>query len=85
MILELNRTKIHDSPKIKHLGLILDRRLTWNFHINELSKKLSRAVGMLYKIRDSAPIRVLNPYILAFSTLILHMAFQSGEMPIVNT
>ena len=47
VVLELNKTKIHESTKIKYLGLILDRRLTWKEHISELSKKLSRAVGML--------------------------------------
>ena len=58
--LELNKTKIHESTKIKYLGLILDRKLAWNHHISELSKKLSRAVGMLYKIRDFTPKRVLK-------------------------
>ena len=87
MLLELNRTKIHESTKIKYLGLILDRRLNWDFYTNELAKKLSRAVGMLYKIRDSAPINkcTIKPYILVFSIPILHMAFLFGEMPIVNT
>jgi hypothetical protein len=34
------------------LGLLLDGNLDWNFHINELSKKLSSAVGMLHKMKD---------------------------------
>ena len=39
IFLELKRTKIFESPKIKYLGLILDSRLTWKFHIAELTKK----------------------------------------------
>ena len=52
IVLELNRIKIFESTKIKYLGLILDNRLSFKFHISELSKKLSRSVGMLFKIRD---------------------------------
>ena len=50
--LRLNNTTIRESNKIKYLGLLLDGSLSWNFHINELSKKLSCAVGMLYKMRE---------------------------------
>ena len=39
VILKLNNTKIHESLKIKYLGLIMDEKLTWKFHINELCKK----------------------------------------------
>ena len=48
--LKLNGTVLHESPKIKYLGLILDRNLSWKHHIFELRKKLSRAVGILYII-----------------------------------
>ena len=47
IVLTLNRTKIYESTKIKYLGLILDARLSWKEHTNELAKKLSRSVGML--------------------------------------
>ena len=57
IVLKLNRTKIYESTKIKYLGLILDSRLSWKYHISELSKKLSRSVGMLYKIRDYRVLR----------------------------
>ena len=66
IVLKLNRTKIYESTKIKYLGLILDSRLSWKFHISELSKKLSRSVGMLYKIRDYTPKKSLFPYTTAF-------------------
>ena len=40
-----------ESSKIKYLGLILDNKLNWKPHICELSKKLGRAVGLVYKVR----------------------------------
>ena len=36
----------------KYLGLILDDQFRWHEHINFLKTKLSRALGMLYKIRN---------------------------------
>ena len=49
--LTLNGCKIFESTKVKYLGIILDPRLTWKHHIFELSKKLSRSVGMLYNMK----------------------------------
>ena len=46
--LRLNGTRLIESKKIKYLCLIVDDRLTWKFHIHELSKKLSRIIGILY-------------------------------------
>ena len=58
--LRLNYTKLYESTKIKYLGVILDSRLTWKFHIKELNKKLSRAVGMLFKMRHYCNINTLK-------------------------
>ena len=49
--LKLRQTKLFESSKIKYLGLILDNKLNWKPHISELSKKLGRAVELLYKVR----------------------------------
>ncbi len=54
--LKLDQKTIFESTKIKYLGLLLDSRLTWKFHINELCKKLCRSVGMLYKLRHLCPL-----------------------------
>ena len=59
IFLKLNGTKIYESLKIKYLGVILDTRLRWNHHINELSKKLNRALGLVYKIRHDCTKNVL--------------------------
>ena len=73
IVLSLNRNKIYESTKIKYLGLILDSRLTWKHHINELAKKLSRAVGMLYKIRHYCIPNVLRS--LYFSIFNSHLSY----------
>ena len=73
VILKLHNTKIHESRKIKYLGLIMDDRLTWKFHINELCKKLGRSVGMLYKLRHLCPANVLRS--LYFSLFNSHLSY----------
>ena len=37
----------------------MDSRLSWNYHINELTKKLNRAVGIIDKIRSDCTQKVL--------------------------
>ena len=41
------------------LGVLLDSNLSWKTHLNELSKKLSRTVGLFDKIRHYAPLDTL--------------------------
>ena len=65
--------KLFESSKIKYLGLILDNKLNWKPHITELCKKLSRAVGMLYKIRMLCPTSVLRS--LYFSSFHSHLSY----------
>jgi hypothetical protein len=73
VVLKLNRTKNFESPKIKYLGLILDTRLSWKHQVNELSKKLNRAVGMLYKIRENCSHEVLRSlYFSLFNSYLLY-------------
>ncbi len=57
--LKLNGITIHESPKIKYLGIIMDDRLTWKHHVFELSKKLNKSTGVIYKMRRLCPQRVL--------------------------
>ena len=49
-------TKLHPVDHVKYLGMYIDKHLSWNVHIQELCKKLSRANGILSKLRYNAPI-----------------------------
>ena len=72
--LSLNRITLYESTKIKYLGLILDKALSWKHHIFELRKKLSRAVGILYKMRSiGTPQNVLVS--LYYSLFHSHMSY----------
>ena len=55
--IKLNRrVKLTPTNQVKYLNMYIDKYLSWNFHINELSKKLSRANGILSKLRYNAPL-----------------------------
>ena len=71
--LTLAGTKIFESLKVKYLGIILDSRLTWKIHVDELCKKLGRTVGMLFKIRHQCIKRVLRS--LYFSLFESHLSY----------
>ena len=44
---------VEQAKYVKFLGLLLDENLSWKYHLSELSKKLSRACGIFFKVRIS--------------------------------
>ena len=56
-LLSIKLDKYKPSPvnHVKYLGIYLDNHLSWEYHINQLSKKLSQANGILAKLRHNAP------------------------------
>ena len=43
----------------KFLGVVMDEGLKFNHHVSMLSKKVSKAVGVLYKLRNYLPLPTL--------------------------
>lgn len=72
--LKLNQKTLFESAKIKYLGMILDQTLSWKHHIFELRKKLSRAIGILYKMKTcNCPQNILVS--LYYSLFHSHMGY----------
>ena len=50
---------IHQTKYVKFLGVLVDEHLTWKYHINELSKKLSRTTSIFFELRQYVPLQTL--------------------------
>ena len=57
VIVKFGRKNIQRENCVKFLGVLLDANLSWKHHINELSKKVSRILGLFYKIRHYLPLK----------------------------
>ena len=49
--LKINRKAIMEKEHIKYLGVIIDSHLSWKQHILTISKRFSRCIGILCKLR----------------------------------
>ena len=59
--LKLNGKTIFESKKIRYLGLIMDEKISWRFHVLELRKKLSQITGIIYKLKKlGTPVYTLK-------------------------
>ena len=50
-------TLIQRKTESRFLGVIIDEKLTWSQHITSLKSKMSRYVGILYKIKHLLPMK----------------------------
>ena len=55
-----NGIKMECVEHERFLGVILDDRLSWSHHISQLSAKISRNAGILYKVKGIVPNSVLK-------------------------
>ena len=54
------------KEKAKYLGIILDENLTWHAHVRYINIKLSRAIGILSKLRHSLPKQMIRTLFFSF-------------------
>ena len=55
----INDNLIEHVDQFNFLGLHLNSRLTWNTHVEEISKKISRTIGVLKKLQLTMPKNIL--------------------------
>ena len=65
--------KISEKIYIKYLGVMIDSSLTWNAHIDKISKTIARALGLLYKIRPFVNMKILK--MLYYSLVYPHLNY----------
>ena len=58
--LNINGNNIERVTNFNFLGLTLSSTLSWNQHINKISLKISKSIGILYRLRDIYPRAVLE-------------------------
>ena len=51
----MNNIKIDYVESIRFLGVLIDDKLKFNVHINEIAVKISKNIGILYKLRQYVP------------------------------
>ena len=64
--LHLNGHYISYKSKEKFLGLIFDDQLKFKPHISEVERKISKSIGILYRLRSSVPNETLRLLYFAF-------------------
>jgi len=55
----LNNSPIQRVYSIKFLGIIISSNLSWRDHILFISKKMSRNIGIIYKLKNNFPNYIL--------------------------
>ena len=57
--LKINNTDIEHVFEFNFLGVIFNSHMNWNTHINYIATKISKIVGILYRLKDIYPQSVL--------------------------
>ena len=70
--IKINNKAICEKKSIKYLGVLIDSTLSWKEQIFNITNKLSRAVGILYKLRPFVTIKIMTNiyYSLVYSHLV---------------
>ena len=70
--IKINNKAIKEKEYIKYLGVLIDSTLSWKQHVSNISKKISRSIGIMYKLRPFLPLNVLKNvyYSLVYSHIV---------------
>lgn len=74
--IKLNKYKLSPSSYVKYLGVVIDEFLNWKPHVEILTQKVSKAIGILSKLRYYFPLKTcINVY-----HAIVHSHFKYGAL-----
>ena len=69
----INNTPIDQVDNFNFLGLTLDSGINWKAHVNKISGKILRSIGILNKVKHSLPIE--TKLILYNSLMLPHLNY----------
>lgn len=64
--IKINQKTIKENNYAKYLGVLIDKNLTWNEHIQSINFKISKGNGILYKLRDFVSKQILRTLYYSF-------------------
>ena len=66
--LKINNTLIECVDEFNYLGLIINKHLKWNSHVNKIGNKISQTIGVINKLKhlipQKTPLTIYNSLIL---------------------
>ena len=63
----VGQVKIERKTVARFLGVLIDEKLTWSYHIAAVKAKMSRYIGTLYKLKKKLPLKAR---LLTFNSLV---------------
>ena len=66
-------SKIDRVSHMKFRSLVLDENLTWSFHIDSISRKISKSIGIIYRARHYLSLDILKN--LYYSFIYSHISY----------
>jgi hypothetical protein len=63
---KLNNMEIKQVPSVKYLGVYLDEKLSWKYHIDYVAKKLSQLTGVFYHLSRFIPVELVSQIYYAY-------------------
>ena len=58
--IKLSGKRLYRTESVKYLGVKIDKKLSWQYHVNDLFVKLNRANALLFKMRKYIGYRILR-------------------------
>ena len=56
----MNGTRVKQVATTKSLGVAIDDKLSWNFHIEKLTKKIASGIDAMKRVRHMVPQATLH-------------------------
>lgn len=75
--LKVGSSEIYSADNIKFLGMVIDKNLKFRDHVNVISNKISKTIGLIYRLNDIFPMNILRAL---YHTLVLPYIYYGIEV-----